>query len=154
MGFERLLANTGDTTATEVELGGGMTGEILGGIAGVVLGILVLVNLLPTVLLPIAVIAMGAGLLLSSGASVRLSKFTMRRDLAHHQRGWWIAKEAVQTAAGFQVLAGLGGVVLGIIALVGTFPLTLSLVGLLAMGTAVLLTGAAVSGKMFYALSR
>ena len=50
-------------------------------------------------------------------------------------------------SAGAEVLVGGGAVVLGIIALVGTIPLTLTLVALLAMGASTLMTGTAVAGK-------
>jgi hypothetical protein len=152
--MERLLVNTGNTTAGEAELGGGTSGLVLGGIAGVVLGILALANIFPHTLLAVSIISMGAGLVLGCGGTFRLSRLTLQRYWNTRQSYRWVAREIVQTAAGVQVLAGLAGIVLGIIALVNAYPLTLSLVGLLSMGGAVLLTGAAVSGKMFTMLSR
>jgi hypothetical protein len=66
-------------------------------------------------------------------------------------RGHSVARAAVTSAAGIQVLAGLAAIVLGILALIGTFWLyswLLSAVGLLCLGATVLLSGAAISARM------
>jgi len=62
-----------------------------------------------------------------------------------------VARAAVTSAAGIQVLAGLAAVVLGILALITTFApytWTLSAVGVLVLGATLLLSGAAISGRM------
>ena len=57
-------------------------------------------------------------------------------------------------AAGVQVLAGFAAAVLGIIALVSTEPLGLTLVGFLVAGAAMTLSASALSGKMLQSLQR
>ncbi len=63
-----------------------------------------------------------------------------------------IAREAMYAATITEVVIGVGGVVLGILALVGTLPLILTEVAMLCFGGAVLIGGMALSGKMFNVL--
>jgi len=88
------------------------------------------------VLLPAAIIVYGAALLLSSGATARLNSLAVTgpgvHEIARH-----VAREAVFAAGSAQVLIGLSGVILGILALVGFTPLILSLVVLLSLRSAV-----------------
>jgi hypothetical protein len=125
------------------ELGGGMTIEFIAGCGGVVLGILALLKLAPITLLAIAVLGFAGGLLFGSGATSRVDTLGLYTGRAQH-----VAYQAVNAAAGTQALVGLGIAVLGILALVGMMPLTLILVGLLAAGGAVLLTGGALAARM------
>lgn len=55
---------------------------------------------------------------------------------------------AVVFAAAFQILVGLGAIVLAVLALIGFTPLVLSLVALLALGSASVLSGASVATRM------
>lgn len=57
-----------------------------------------------------------------------------------------LAGEMASGSAGMQALASLAAAVLGILAVVGTNPGVLSLVGLLILGTIIVLTGGALSG--------
>ncbi|MFT3764815.1 MAG: hypothetical protein QM820_04760 [Minicystis sp.] len=109
------------------------------------LGILGLIGLATAVLIPIAVIVFGAVLLLGSGTTANLG--TLGAPV-RYQRLADAARQASVATAGVQALAGAGAVVLGILALVGYSPMTLALVGLLVLGSAVLLSGAAVTGRM------
>jgi len=56
-----------------------------------------------------------------------------------------LARESASTLSGIQMLAGLGAITLGILAIIKIVPETLSLVGLLAVGAAVLMAGSLVS---------
>jgi hypothetical protein len=142
-----LLSEIGGSFLTATELGGGITAEFLAGAAGIALGILSILGIVPMVLLPAAIIVYGAALLLSSGATARLNSLAAARPEVH-EIARHVAREAVFAAAGAQVLIGLSGVILGILALVGFTPLILSLVALPSLGSAVLLSGAAINSKM------
>jgi hypothetical protein len=97
--------------------------ELLGGTAGVVLGILALIGINAEVLLPIAVLAIGASLFLSSWSG---------------------------TFGDGKFFVGAAGIVLGILALVGLMSQTLVLVGFLCLGFGIMLSGSALSGKLMY----
>lgn len=98
---------------------GGSSAEFAAGTAGIVLGILAILGIVPLILMPVAVLVFSAGLLLMAGSS------------AH------FGSEGTLVASGSHVLGGIAGVVLGIIALTGHMPLTLSLVALLTLGATV-----------------
>ncbi len=55
-----------------------------------------------------------------------------------------IARDSVMGSTAIQMLVSVGGVVLGILALVGISPLTLIVVSLLGFGSAILLSGSAL----------
>ncbi|HEY5312596.1 MAG TPA: hypothetical protein VIK18_08750, partial [Pirellulales bacterium] len=114
-------ARTGGTT---------VSAEFTAGLAGIVLGILAILGIEPAILIPVAVLVFGAGLLLSSGSTMNFGS------------------ETALTGSGSHVLCGIAGIVLGIIALISTAALTLSLVALLALGCAVSLGSNTWSHRM------
>ncbi len=128
------------------ELGGGLSGELIGGAAGVVLGILALLEVGPPTLMPIAIIVLGATLLIGSSATARL-RFLSSSTMSDRARA--VTREAIEMASGTEVLIGLSAIILGILALLGFMPGTLVLVALLALGVSVLFSGSAVSSRMF-----
>jgi hypothetical protein len=134
-----------------MELGGGLSAELFGGGVGVVLGILALLGILPWVLIPVALLVFGGTLLIGSGVTVELGSMA---GPGAYERFSRVTREASMAASGTQVLVGVGALVLGIIALVGTDPITMSLVGLLATGASILLSGSAVSARMLGMLRR
>ena len=144
--YSRLVAETGGRHGAS-EIGGGLTAEFIAGSAGVALGILSLLGLDATVLTPIAVIVLGSGMLIGAGVPARLAHLAAGSSSSHPQLQQ-VFSEAIMASSGADVLVGGGAVVLGIIALVGEIPLTLTLVALLAMGAATLMTGTAVAGKI------
>ena len=145
--YSRIISKTAENSTQTVEVGGGMTAEMLAGIAGIVLGILALLGLDSPTLSAAAVIVFGAALSLSSGMISRLNE--LKIEVSGAQRtAQKVAHEAVSAAAGTQVLVGLAAGVLGILALVGIAPTVLVLVGLLTVGTSLLLSGGAVSGRL------
>jgi hypothetical protein len=99
-------------------------------------------------LLVVAAIVFGAAALFSSGAISRLNTLTIARRFGTERWTQHIATEVVWAATGAEALAGLAAIVLGILALIGTYPLTLTLVAFLAVGTSVLLSGASLGEKM------
>lgn len=147
--YSKLLAMASGGTLGAVELGGGMSVEMLAGGAAVVLGILGLLGLSPEYLLPAAVIVVGASLILAAGALQRLNTLKVQAanlsDLAQS-----VARSAVAAALSAQVLAGGAAIVLGILGL--TLPMSapvLTLVGLLVLGGAVAISSTALAGRLF-----
>ena len=148
--FARLLSVSEARHAppgTSESIVGGMAMGTLFGAGGMALGILALLETVPMTLIPVAVIVFGTGLLMASGATARLNELMVRGG-AEPQRAYRLAREAVAAASGSEVLVGLGGVVLGILALADFVPLTLSLVALLGFGVSILLSGTAIASRM------
>lgn len=147
--YSRLLQRE---TSTVVEVGGGsaLYVELLAGGAGIVLGILALLNVDPTDLVAIGVIALGGALVLSTSASVRLvgTRIAATRDEERMQN---VIMEITASSAGVQALAGLTAIVLGILALAGFSPVILVLVALLTLGSFILLNGVSISGAVMTA---
>jgi hypothetical protein len=146
--FSKLLSAATGGTLGAMELGSGMTTEIFAGGAAIVLGILGLVGLVPMVLLPAAVIAVGGGLVLTSGAVARLNQLRVQAT-GVSEMAQRVSQAAVSGAVATQILAAIAAIVLGILALVSTsHAAILTLVGLLVLGAAVALSGAALAGRL------
>jgi hypothetical protein len=145
--FSKLLSAVTGGALGAMELGGGMTAEILAGGGAIVLGILALVGLKPMILLPAAVIAVGVALMLTAGAIERLNEIRVQAA-GLSETAEKVAQAAVSGAVGTQVLAGIAAVVLGILALVTSYSASLTLVGLIVLGASVTLTGTALAGRM------
>ncbi|WP_363350805.1 hypothetical protein [Methylocystis echinoides] len=133
--------------------GNSLVTVFLVGAAGIVLGILALLGIQSGTLTPVAVIAYGTALLLSSNAVWRL--YAMRRasrrqpGAATHGGGEIIASEMASGSAGLQAVAGLTAIVLGVIALAGApNDLTLNLAALLVLGATIILTGGTLSATV------
>jgi hypothetical protein len=135
------------------ELSSGVTGETLAGIVGVVLGVLGSLNVYPEVLLPVAAIVFGAGLILGAGANVRINELVVihREDQAAAR---YAIRQAVLATTGLQVFVGLAAVTLGIIALASSYPITLGLVATLAVSGAFVLSDTAIAGRLLTVLRR
>jgi hypothetical protein len=128
----------------QVEIGGGVGSEMLGGAGAIVLGILALAGAMPLVLLPVAAIVVGGTIVLGAPAQPGLARLAPDRD----RRMSRITYEAVEGASGGMALAGLGAIVLGILALLRVGPVyTLVQVALLAVGIAVLIGGSALAAR-------
>jgi hypothetical protein len=129
------------------QFGMGMTMEFLSGIVGVALGILALIGIYPLVLTPVAAIVFGAALILGARVSARLnalwSSMTEEREIVRE-----VTREALEAASGVQFLIGLGAITLGILALIGLNPTILTLVAMLSVGFANLLSGTAIMGRV------
>jgi hypothetical protein len=125
----------------------GMTILFLAGAVGIALGILSLLGIAPMILIPVAAIVLGSAMILDSGANTRLSILEMRHSEEFNCREN-IIKETAYASAGIELLVGIGSVVLGIVALNGVYPLVLSLVAMLSIGAANLMTGAMIGGRM------
>lgn len=143
--YMRILARTQEGYTRDI-IGGGMAMESLCGVAGIVLGILSLLNIMPLTLLPVSAIILGAALLMASGAMGRLAAMPI---IGGGGQSHTVARDVLYAASGSEVLVGAGAVVLGILALSGVAPLTLSLVAMLGIGTSVLLAGSSIAGRVF-----
>lgn len=132
------------------KLGTGVTAEVLGGSAGIVLGILALIDIVANELLFVSAIAMGAALVIGAALMNRLNHLAVagHRSDDRRVRG---ASRMVGAAAGLQVLLGLGAVTLGILGLLDLVEESMlrdvALISLLTIGTAALISGAAVARK-------
>lgn len=143
-----VMDQIGESRLDQVEMGGGMTVELVAGLAAIALGILSLVGLVPGVLMPALVITGGAALVLSAGAVQRINDIRAEA-FGFSPTARAVTRTAVSSAAAGQVLAGLGAGALGVLALVGVGdPAILTTVGLLVLGSAITLSGTALSGKM------
>lgn len=111
----------------EGQTASGLSAELLAGIAGVALGVLGFLGVERAVLLPAALIAFGAALMMGAA---------MTRELDSALGGMGTAARPVLDAdLGAEVLIGIGAVVLGILALASTpFDITLILAGVTAVG--------------------
>jgi hypothetical protein len=141
--------------ASPVEFGdgGSLSAVFLVGAAGIILGVLALLGIASVELTSIAVIAFGSALVVSSSAVWHLHML-QRASMALREAPDWragsemLASEMSSGSAGIQALAGLAAIVLGILAVVGTNPVVLTLVALLVLGTTLVLTGSALSGAV------
>jgi hypothetical protein len=146
--YSKLIAMVTGGTVGAVELGGGMTVEILAGGSTIVLGILGLLGFSPEILLPAAIIAVGASSIFAASGLQRLNTLKVQAaglsDIAQK-----VAQAAVAGAIAVQVLAGGGAIVLGILALTLTaHAAVLTLVGLLVLGASVAVSGTALTGRL------
>ena len=135
-----------------VEVGGSGGVELLVGLAAIALGILSLLGVAAPVLIPALIIAGGVGLILSAGSLQRLNDLNLTR-FVDSDLGRSIGRNSMMGGEVAQVLGGLGAVVLGILSLVIIAPTaaegfgTLPQVGLLVLGVASAISGAALAGK-------
>src|SRR5689334_3283040 len=119
------------------------------GMAGFVLGLRAVLGVVPVALRAIAAIVFGAALLIGSTAmphpSMTLAGYGTPSGLVH---------EAIAASVGAQVLVGLASIALGIIAVVGIHTTVVTLVALLTLGSAVLLSGTAIGATVMSAFRR
>jgi hypothetical protein len=124
-----------------VEVGGGVSAEMLGGMAGVVLGILALIGLVPQILCSVAVLAFGGCMLVGAAGTARA------RELPPigQSRSFEVGREATAAASGAEGLVGLAAIVLGILAVCHIAAEPLTLIAILVLGAGLLLSGSAMS---------
>lgn len=126
-----------------VEVSSGVGSEMLGGAAAVALGIIALAGVMPFVLLAVAAIVLGGSIVLGAPAHTDLARMASEGD-----RLGKLTYEAVEGSSGAMVLAGVGAIVLGILALINVGPpFTLVMVSILAIGAAVFLGGSALTAR-------
>jgi len=139
------LTNAVEPSQPRQEVTGSLGMEALAGAAGVVLGILALLGIGTISLLAVAAIVLGAGLIMAGGARSRLESMS-RFHVTGESRAM---QDVVYVSSGSDILVGVGVIVLGILALSGIAPLTLTLVSMLAVGAAILLGGSTIAAQAF-----
>jgi hypothetical protein len=113
-------------------LGAGASAGFYAGLGSIVLGIVSFFQAMPERAISIAVLAMGAALFVSGGPLARLNASTQQPQESNTT---W----SIHSGGAF---LGLAVTVLGILAVIGYMPMTLSLVGLLCLGTGALFSEA------------
>jgi hypothetical protein len=147
-----MIFPAGATEPVEEFSGGELSVVFLVGTAGIVLGLLALLGIYAVKLTSIAIIAFGSALVFGSNSVWSVHRMKQATFRASGQRALAgseiLAIEIAAGSAGLQCVAGLAGVVLGILAMTGTIPVTLSLIGLLVIGATILMTGSTLSGAV------
>lgn len=131
-----LAALTGEERAQLRALpsGGAVTGEFVGGLSAALLGLLSLLGVAQPTLLAVAVILLGA-VEIASGRSMGRVHGMMIEMANASPRVKAVARESAGASLGSVTFVGMGGVALGILALViGSASLALVLVAVLALG--------------------
>lgn len=113
----------------------GFSAEAATSVAAVVVAILGLAGVATTYMLPIAMILLGAALL------VKGSSVASRFQQLVFETGGREAETELGGGMSAELLAGAAGIVLGILALIGIVPVTLSAIAVIVFGAALLLGG-------------
>jgi len=135
-----------DSEFHSAELTGGISAAVFGGAAAIILGILSILTIYPTVLLPISAIILGFGIIFGTGYKARLQALKVCEPESPLFEK--IARNAVLTSIGTDLLVGAGAAILGILALVGLYPFVLTLVAFLSLGGTVMIGGSALGSRM------
>lgn len=143
--YSNLLSSQDTGELHNLNIQSGLSIEALTGAAGIALGILSLLGLIPALLTAISAIVLGCGLAISSKSISRLNKLKIMHSGAS-ESARHIAHGAVDTASTSHVFIGIGAVVLGILTIVGLSHI-LTVIGVLAVGAATLLSGMAIGGE-------
>jgi hypothetical protein len=125
--FAKVLQRREGDLLTTGDVAGGITAELAAGAAGILLGVFALVGFAPESLLASAALAYSLGLLLGCGALSHANSVSDPRDA--HVEGESVPpkRDAMLLAATLQLLVGLGGLVIGIAALLGAYTVPLAL---------------------------
>jgi hypothetical protein len=137
------------TNERVAEFGGEMMVSFVAGVAGIVLGILALIGIHAPDLVPAALIVFGGALLLAgatSGPMVSNSLMASTMPQAGEVRS--VPYNDPAASRGLQILIGVAAIVLGILSLVFMTTWVLVLVGMLAVGAALLMISATFSGAV------
>ncbi len=121
---------------------GGSIGEAIAGIAGLVLGIIGLCGVMPSWMASIAIIALGAGLILQ-GASVAARYYSLLDETGRDDA----SQAELGGGLGAEIVGGGAGIVLGILALAGVYPHVLVPVAAIVFG-ATLVLGCATNMRL------
>jgi hypothetical protein len=143
----RVLVDRSSAGAQAAELGGAVMIDFLAGGAGIVLGILALIGINASYLLPAALIVFGAALLLAGASAGMMRSFPVSGS-ATQPAAEIVSHRGSAASSGLQILIGVAAVVLGILALILAQAWVLLLVGLLAVGAALLMISATFSGAV------
>jgi hypothetical protein len=131
------------------EFGGEVMVSFVAGVAGIVLGILALIGIHAPDLVPAALIVFGGALLLAGATSGPMVSNSLMAS-ATQSAGEVVSGSYNAPAAsrGLQILIGVSAIVLGILSLIFMTTWVLVLVGMLAVGAALLMISATFSGAV------
>jgi hypothetical protein len=131
------------------EFGAEVMVSFVAGVAGIVLGILALIGIHAPDLVPAALIVFGGALLLAGATSGPMVANSLTAS-ATQQAGELVSVpyNAPAASRGLQILIGVAGIVLGILSLIFMTTWVLVLVGMLAVGGALLMISATFSGAV------
>lgn len=127
-------------TRDRAQVGSGMAFEIVGGLAGIVLGSIAIFGVYAVALTAVAQIVFGVALMVGSAGTARLHRELVARSVTAEKTG--------RASSGVELIAGIAAVTLGILALIGFAPRTLTLVSLLVVGVTVLLSGSMIGARL------
>ncbi|MGN6059092.1 MAG: hypothetical protein ACTHOI_10990 [Sphingomicrobium sp.] len=149
--YRKLARWLAETNSERIELAGATGVEFAVGVAAIVLGILALVGIAPATLIPVLVIAGGAGLMLASGTVHRLTDLQLM-SMGASDIGRTLRHESMAGAVIAQTLCGLAAVVLGILSLIwGGATATgyglLSQIGMICLGVGAAIGAGAIAGR-------
>jgi hypothetical protein len=136
------------------ELMGGLGAESLAGLTAVALGFIALLHAEPFTLMDAGLVVIGAALLLGTAATWRVNYYPRYAEAPQNDTETYVMRQAVHAASGAHALVGASAVLLGILALLGYSTVTLTLVALLVVGGAMVISGAALGGRFLAALRR
>ena len=123
--------------------------SFVAGVAGIVLGILALIGIHAPDLVPAALIVFGGALLLAGATSgAMVSNSLMASATQQAGEGLSVPYNAPAASRGLQILIGVAAIVLGILSLIFMTTWVLVLVGMLAVGAALLMISATFSGAV------
>ena len=146
--YTRLSTSGQGSAVLSNSWGGGVTLEFLSGGVGVVLGILALFSHAPT-LVAAALIVFGATLLLNGAVVARRAQVIRPAGASpQNQMAEAIAAQMSTVTSGAEMMIGIAAVVLGILALIPIHAPILTLVGLLAVGAALLMAAVSTDGMV------
>lgn len=131
------------------EFGAEVMVSFVAGAAGIVLGILALIGIHAPYLVPAALIVFGGALLLAGATSGPVVSNPLMTS-ATHQAGEvvFLPYNAPAPSRGLQILIGVAAIVLGILSLIYMTSWVLVLIGMLAVGAALLMISATFSGAV------
>ena len=112
--------------------------EAIAGFAGTMLGVLALLSVAPMSLIPIALIVFGVGILMEGGSMGLVPRWRYAeegKDKREREREDDEPSVPLRASSvGIDMIAGITGIGLGILALIGIIPVTLVLVSLFVFG--------------------
>jgi len=107
-----------------------MSAEIIGGLAGLILGILALANILPITMIAIAAIVYGGALIFGAAFTPYLEE-----------------KTELTGTTSFEIIVGIAGVILGVLALLNVSPLVMCLLALIVLAVGTFMTETTLKHK-------
>lgn len=147
-GYQENEARRQEQTTARV-LAGGSLAEGLAGAAAIALSIIGLAGYFPLYMVTIATIAVGAALLFEGGAiSSRISDIVNRSGNSSYEMS------EIGSGMTAEFLAGIAGITLGILALIGMYPLMFVAISAIIFGVALIISSGTISRLNFFALGR